>query len=42
MEAYAPFKIQPFGFDALDMVRIEAGLVFGGHDFDSTTDPLEV
>jgi aminomethyltransferase len=23
------------------MVRIEAGLVFGGHDFDSTTDPLE-
>ncbi len=41
MEAGAPFKIQPFGFDALDMVRIEAGLVFGGHDFDSTTDPLE-
>jgi aminomethyltransferase len=41
MTAGAPFKIQPFGFDALDMVRIEAGLVFGGHDFDSTTDPLE-
>ena len=41
MEAGAEFKIQPFGFDALDMVRIEAGLVFGGHDFDSTTDPLE-
>lgn len=41
MAAGAPFKIQPFGFDALDMVRIEAGLVFGGHDFDSTTDPLE-
>jgi aminomethyltransferase len=33
--------ITPFGFEALDMVRIEAGLVFGGHDFDSTTDPLE-
>jgi aminomethyltransferase len=41
MAAGAPFKIQSFGFDALDMVRIEAGLVFGGHDFDSTTDPLE-
>lgn len=41
MEAGAEFKIQPFGFDALDMVRIEAGLVFGGHDFDSTTDPIE-
>ena len=41
MAAGAPFEIQPFGFDALDMVRIEAGLVFGGHDFDSTTDPLE-
>jgi aminomethyltransferase len=41
MAAGEPFGIQPFGFDALDMVRIEAGLVFGGHDFDSTTDPLE-
>ena len=36
-----PLGLQPFGFDALDMVRIEAGLVFGGHDFDSTTDPFE-
>lgn len=41
MEAGQAFKIQPFGFVALDMVRIEAGLVFGGHDFDSTTDPFE-
>jgi aminomethyltransferase len=41
MAAGAPFRIQPFGFDALDMVRIEAGLVFGGHDFDSTIDPFE-
>src|SRR5690606_26512874 len=39
--AGAPFGLQPFGFEALDMVRIEAGLVFGGHDFDSTTDPFE-
>ena len=37
----APLGLTPFGFDALDMVRIEAGLVFGGHDFDSTTDPFE-
>lgn len=36
-----PLGLQPFGFEALDMVRIEAGLVFGGHDFDSTTDPFE-
>lgn len=41
MEAGAEFGIRPFGFEALDMVRIEAGLVFGGHDFDSTTDPFE-
>ncbi|MFA5951040.1 MAG: DUF1989 domain-containing protein [Hyphomicrobium sp.] len=41
MAAGAKHGITPFGFEALDMVRIEAGLVFGGHDFDSTTDPFE-
>ncbi|WP_295559732.1 aminomethyltransferase family protein [uncultured Hyphomicrobium sp.] len=41
MEVGKPLGLQPFGFDALDMVRIEAGLVFGGHDFDTTTDPFE-
>jgi aminomethyltransferase len=41
MAAGEPHGIAPFGLDALDMVRIEAGLVFGGYDFDSTTDPLE-
>ena len=41
MEAGEPHGITPLGLDALDMVRIEAGLVFGGHDFDSTTDPFE-
>jgi len=41
MAAGEPVGLQPFGFDALDMVRIEAGLVFGGHDFDTTTDPFE-
>lgn len=41
MAAGEPHGISPFGLDALDMVRIEAGLVFGGYDFDSTTDPFE-
>jgi aminomethyltransferase len=41
MAAGEPFGIAPMGLDALDMVRIEAGLVFGGVDFDSTTDPFE-
>jgi aminomethyltransferase len=41
MDAGAPHGIAPLGFEALDMVRIEAGLVFGGYDFDSTTDPFE-
>jgi len=36
-----PHGLIPMGLDALDMLRIEAGLVFGGHDFDSTTDPFE-
>ena len=41
MDAGEPFGIKPFGFDALDMVRIEAGLIFGGFEFCSQTDPFE-
>jgi aminomethyltransferase len=41
MTAGEPHGIAPLGFEALDILRIEAGLVLGGHDFDSTTDPLE-
>jgi aminomethyltransferase len=41
MEAGAPFGIEPMGLAALDTVRIEAGLVFAGYEFDSTTDPFE-
>ncbi len=41
MAAGAPHGLTPMGLDALDMLRIEAGLVFGGYDFDSTTDPFE-
>lgn len=33
--------ILPMGLAALDMVRIEAGLVFAGYEFDSSTDPFE-
>jgi aminomethyltransferase len=29
------------GLEALDMVRIEAGLVFAHHEFDDQTDPFE-
>jgi len=41
MAAGKPHGIAPFGFDALDLVRIEAGLIFGGYEFDSSTDPIE-
>ncbi len=41
MTAGKPHGISPFGFEALDMVRIEAGLVFGGYEFCSNTDPIE-
>ncbi len=31
----------PMGLAALDMLRIEAGLIFAGHDFSDQTDPFE-
>lgn len=40
-EAGEEFQIKPFGFDALEIVRIEAGLIMAGHEFDDTTDPFE-
>lgn len=36
-----PHGLSPLGLDALDMVRIEAGLVFAGYDFSDQTDPFE-
>lgn len=36
-----PFGLTPFGLAALDMVRIEAGLVFAGYEFCDQTDPFE-
>ena len=40
-EAGAPLGIVPMGLEALDMLRIEAGLIFAGQEFDDTTDPFE-
>ncbi|GGD11695.1 DUF1989 domain-containing protein [Aureimonas glaciei] len=41
MAAGAPDGLTPMGLLALDMVRIEAGLVFAGFDFSDDTDPFE-
>ncbi len=36
-----PRGLSPLGLEALDMLRIEAGLIFAGHEFDDQTDPFE-
>lgn len=36
-----PYGIAPLGLQALDMVRIEGGLIFAGSEFDDQTDPME-
>ncbi len=33
--------LKPLGLDALDMVRIESGLIFAGYEFDDQVDPFE-
>lgn len=40
-EAGQPHGIVPLGLEALDMLRIEAGLVFAGYEFSDQTDPFE-
>jgi len=40
-EAGAPHDLAPLGLAALDLLRIEAGLAFAGHEFDDETDPFE-
>jgi len=40
-EAGKEFNITPLGLEALDMVRIEAGLIFYGYEFNDQTDPFE-
>lgn len=36
-----PLGLSPLGFEALDMLRIESGLIFAGYEFDDQTDPFE-
>jgi aminomethyltransferase len=40
-EAGEPLGIVPLGLAALDMLRIEAGLVFAGYEFCDQTNPIE-
>lgn len=40
-QAGQPLGIKPMGLAGLDLVRIEAGLVFAGYDFSDQTDPYE-
>jgi len=40
-EAGRPHGLAPLGLDALDMLRIEAGLIFAGYEFDDQVDPFE-
>lgn len=40
-DAGQEYGLAPLGLAALDMMRIEAGLIFAGSEFDDTTDPFE-
>lgn len=40
-QAGHPRGMLPLGLEALDMLRIEAGLIFAGYEFDDQTDPFE-
>ena len=40
-EAGQPHGLKPMGLQALDMVRIEAGLIFADYEFSDQTDPFE-
>jgi aminomethyltransferase len=40
-EAGNPHGLTPLGLEALDMLRIEAGLIFAGCEFSDQTDPFE-
>ena len=40
-EAGEPRDLTPLGFDALDMLRMEAGLSVAGQEFDEQVDPFE-
>lgn len=40
-EAGKQYKLAPLGLEALDMLRVEAGLIFAGYEFSDQTDPYE-
>ncbi len=40
-EVGEPMGMLPLGLGALDMLRIESGLIFAGYEFDDTTNPYE-
>ncbi len=40
-EAGEEFGLTPLGLEALDMLRVEAGLIFAGYEFSDQTDPFE-
>ena len=40
-EAGKPYDLTPLGLEALDMLRIEAGLIFANSEFDDQVDPFE-
>ncbi len=40
-QAGEPHGLTPLGLDALDLVRIESGLIFAGYEFDDQVDPFE-
>ena len=40
-DAGKPYKLAPLGLEALDMLRVEAGLIFAGYEFSDQTDPYE-
>ncbi len=40
-EAGKAYNLTPLGLQALDMLRIEAGLIFAGYEFSDQTDPFE-
>jgi aminomethyltransferase len=40
-DAGKAYDLTPLGLEALDMLRVEAGLIFAGYEFSDQTDPFE-
>ncbi|MBV9918604.1 MAG: aminomethyltransferase family protein [Solirubrobacterales bacterium] len=39
--AGTPLGLKPLGLEALDILRVESGLIFAGYEFDDQVDPFE-